>query len=738
MRSKIWLKTGLVILFVVILATPTLARTAYHYRGIYQPAAVRRPDMAAINLPSLDKTPFVETDLKQRTGRVIVDRAHDNSLGDLDLNVLSARLAARGLHLYNWGKKDALADLLLDAVGLVVAVPHRAFTADEVQMVAQFVERGGRVLLIGDPSRYAFKTVTDEYGYEMYVIDSDTASLNSLAARFGLTFSDDYVYNTSQHAGNYQYVMLNRFAEHALTTGLEQVIWYAAHSIASTGQALISADEQTTSSLSEQTGGLTMMSLDEQGRVLAVADLTFMTEPYNTAADNNRLIANMADFLAGSERLYGLTDFPLFLRDEVGVTAMTDMAQDQSVGRTQVEYMTLLKNALEQAGKKLVWQQASSKQDTIYVGVYNDIEFWPEVADILAEQGITLTLETAASERATPTPTPRYNTPTPTPTPKNAPSPTPTPTPKPPRDWVHVAGRGRLDARQVTVFYQNEENDRQVLMILTFDPQNITDAVQRLISRQFSDCIIDQDLQRNPDLISLAICPAAQKAGPTPTPAPSEATPTATPAASGSILLVSDDDGEGTYDWWTSVYDFAEAAADAGYEVEVWSTGWDGDVTLEQLQNYQAVIWCTGDYKETESNPELDDLDILTEYLDGGGRLILEGAFLGSVDTESGLLLDVLVTAADHPLTKGFAQDQVIVLERLSASEEYEAFVLQDGSAEDIPFVRGPDSQSAGAPLVIVDDYNDYLLLIGFPIYLLPEQERYQFAWNAVTWLMQD
>jgi len=40
----------------------------------------------------------------------------------------------------------------------------------------------------------------------------------------------------------------------------------------------------------------------QESKVLAIYDLTLMTEPYNGILDNNQLIANIADWLANSSR----------------------------------------------------------------------------------------------------------------------------------------------------------------------------------------------------------------------------------------------------------------------------------------------------------------------------------------------------------------------------------------------------------------------------------------------------
>ena len=44
--------------------------------------------------------------------------------------------------------------------------------------------------------------------------------------------------------------------------------------------------------------GLSPIAQASEYRVLAVYDLTFMTEPYNGILDNNQFISNIADWLA--------------------------------------------------------------------------------------------------------------------------------------------------------------------------------------------------------------------------------------------------------------------------------------------------------------------------------------------------------------------------------------------------------------------------------------------------------
>ena len=729
-----WQTIGLVVLFITLLAMPSLLRVIYYYRGLYVPQTVPMPDhvKAVEEVPTAAHAFFQETDVATAKGTVVIDHAHGNTVQELELNVLLSRLAARGVDTVHLNEGDSLVETLRDAIAFVVIAPHTDFGPQEIEVVADFIRQGGRLLLVADPGRYAWKIEYDEYGWMYEVPVSDVTAVNSLGARFGLTFADDYVYNTARNAGNYQYVILNDLEESPLTAGLEEVIFYSAHSIPAGDQALITGDENTTSSLSEQSGDLALMSLGGQGHVLAVADLTFMTEPYNSTADNNRLIANIADFLVGGQRTYELADFPLFFGDDIKVVPMWNTEKPIAFKAEMLDRLALLKSAVEKTGRTLHWQPAVTDMDAIYVGLYGNVEFWPEVQQILASQGISFTLETVELERATPTPTPRL-TPTPTPTPKT--SPTPTPTPEPLKDWINFVDAGHLEAQEVALFYLGEQEGHQVLIVLAFSEAGLKDAAKILVSRDFEGCLVDENRMG----FSMALCPVSfeEKDGEaTPTPEPSEPS-----QEGGSILLVSDDDGTAMYEWWTSVYDFAEAASDLGYETAVWYTSLDGPVSLETMQEYDAVVWCTGDYQETDFNPTEDDLEAIVEYLDGGGRLILAGAFIGSAENStSGILLDIQVAQADHPLAEGFEPDEVITLERFTAEEDYAPFILQESDPELIVFVRGPDSEFAGDPVITMDGDDlagNKVIVFGFPIYLMPYEPRYLLATNAIQWLME-
>jgi hypothetical protein len=742
-RLRAWLAaSGRILLFVALLALPSIVRAGYYYRRSYKAVEVPRPDLSDVEVSEVEVSSFVDAAARQSRGRVVVDRAHGNTLDDAELNVVLARLTARGLETISLIPGDDLDKVLRTAVALVVISPHEPFSAQETEAVKQFVRQGGRILLAADPSRYALEFREDEMSGEVLVAESDVAAINGMASAFGLAFADDYLYNTQANAGNYQYVIARDFAESPVTVGLERIIFYAARSLTTSEEPLISADDATTSSLRERNDRPVMMGLGGNGQALAVGDFTFMTEPYNTAADNDRLVANIADFLAGASRTFGLAEFPYFFGEDVDLFSITLEAGDRGASIKMVEGLSSLEAALESEGKTLHWRgQPNAEHDLLYVGLYGGLLLRPEVGDLLAQHGITFTLETAEQQAAlltaTPTPQPTLDV---TPT-------VPTATPRPLRDWVHFPGIGPVDAREAALFYQNEEDGRQVLILVASNEAGLRSAVDRLLAGDYAGCLLDDDREGDPEVIGLALCPTVYEApedelAPTPTPSPEGDEATPTPPAAGSILIVSDDDGEGAYEWWNSAYQLYDVVLNAGYEPVVWSTNLDGEVTLEQMASYNAVLWCTGDYQAEGGNPSEEEMNAVGEYLTQGGSVLLIGAFLGDPeDQDRGLLLDIQLDQADHPLAQGFEPEEVITLERFTAEEDYVAYVMSDVDADAVVWTRGPQSEFPGEAAIVVleDDLSGgRLAMVGVPLYLLPYDEADQLGTNIVLWLVRE
>ncbi|MBN1639987.1 MAG: hypothetical protein JXA09_02035 [Anaerolineae bacterium] len=726
-------------IFVLLLALPLLVvRGLRYYPGYGEAIEVPYPDPANIALPERAVSSLAAVEYERRTGKVVVDRAHENLVSDTELNLLLSWITRRGMDTAMLGEGDDLSDALRAAGGFVVVAPHRAYTQDEIATLERFVREGGRVLLAADPSRYRYRVLEDDEFGESYVIESDVPAINSLASGFGLAFADDYLYNVADNDGNYQYVVVRNYRAHPVTADLQEIVLYAAHSLIASEEVIARAGPKTLSSLSGLGGGLGVIGVGGGGNVVAIGDFTLMTEPYSGARHNSRLVANIASFLTGAERTFGLSEFPLFLGEEIELLSVAAPPADGALQGAAIREASRIQAAVEGAGKTLHWREAAGAgHDTVYLGLYEGLAHWPEVAEILAQDGITFTLETAERARealASPTREARA-------TPEA--SETPTPDPDPPRDWVHVPRFGAVDAKQTVLYYLDEREGRQLLVVLAFDEGAVRAATDRLLAGDLAGCLIEQDREGDPEVPSIALCPVAYEpvAPPqtptTPTPVAGDQGGEPGPSTGVSVLIVADDDGEGTYEWWSSAYLFYDIVTAAGYAANVWSTSYDGPLDAEQLSPHGVVLWCAGDYQQEGGIPSPDERDMLSDYLDGGGSLLLIGAFLGDPEeAERGLVLDVEIAAGDHPLAAGLAEGTVVVLERFSAEEDYDATILSDAEGDVVVWRRGPASELTGAAVLLATEWEGTRLVqMGVPLYLLSHDDGTALGSAILSWL---
>ncbi len=220
-------------------------------------------------------------------GTVVFDLAHGNAFDIDELNVLISRLVARGLMIELLTEGDDLGKELLGdedigeeplTMAYVVVCPQNDYSKEDRVTVDKFVENSGKLLLIADPTR--------------------PSRVASLSFRFGLVFESGYLYNLQDNDANYRNIFITEFKESEITKDIGKIALYTAGAITSVESGIAYVDENTLSSLIETRTRLSPIALASDSRVLGIYDLTFMTEPYNGILDNNRLISNIANWLA--------------------------------------------------------------------------------------------------------------------------------------------------------------------------------------------------------------------------------------------------------------------------------------------------------------------------------------------------------------------------------------------------------------------------------------------------------
>jgi len=391
-RNRVWI--GLALIFL-----PVVGRTLWYHRGFYRPPApIQLPAYsefsppqppvgeAAIELP--EATPAPEGPLAGPPKVVLFDRSHSNRFSMPELRSLTAALGSQGGRIEVLDSSFAFDELGLEgrlkyASSYVVVAPSVVFSPSEVTAVARFVEHGGRLLVVLDPTRTG--SGFDIFGFLILSASEDVSTANQLLESFDLAFSDDYLYNLMDNEGNFRNVLLRNFGEHPLTAGLHTVALYAARSVQTeAGTLLLSGDSATLSSLTDTGGGLAAAALDPGSQALALGDLTFMTPPYDKVADNARLIQNLAEFLLDGERRPDLHNLPFVFSGPVSVVQSADFA-------LQAETLVALQGmstALLPTGVSLSFpEEVPAEGDLLVLGLF---EPDPELGELIEPLGLVL------------------------------------------------------------------------------------------------------------------------------------------------------------------------------------------------------------------------------------------------------------------------------------------------------------------------------------------------------------
>ncbi len=266
----------LTFLFIGML-TFIFAQGLFFYKGWYFSPKFKTPEFEKITPILYQPTEFGDTISEKKTGKIIVDLSHNNNFSLSELNVLFGRVFSRGFTIELVRTASEFKTSLPEANALIVVCPRKEFSKEDVKIVDDFLKGGKKVLLIGDPTR--------------------PSEINSLSFSLNLLFEPGYLYNLKENDTNYRNIFVVKFKENPLTKGLKKIVLYTTGFISPSDLGIAFTDENTFSSLFQARKEMSPIVLAKEGKVLAIYDLTFMSEPWSNAADNNQFISNIADWL---------------------------------------------------------------------------------------------------------------------------------------------------------------------------------------------------------------------------------------------------------------------------------------------------------------------------------------------------------------------------------------------------------------------------------------------------------
>jgi hypothetical protein len=218
-----------------------------------------------------------------KKGRVVVDLSHGNQIPSGAFHLLSAELSMREVYTAYEGTWENVEDSLASAACLIIAVPTETYTADEFQVIDDFVKQGRLLLFFYDPAT------------EFNDAQNPLRAINSIANRYGLTFGQGYLYNLEEMYGLYRNIYVRSFDDTNFTKDIEALILLTATYLHSTDSDAAWTSDDTYSSSSEQQGRYAPISVLAKGNgtTAAFGDITFMMEPYAYLEDNYQVIMNL-------------------------------------------------------------------------------------------------------------------------------------------------------------------------------------------------------------------------------------------------------------------------------------------------------------------------------------------------------------------------------------------------------------------------------------------------------------
>jgi hypothetical protein len=377
------MKRNLVLIALAALLLPPVLRGLWFYRGLYRPPEpISTPDYAGLVLPippvGAEPADLESSDADGKT--VLIDWGHENRFDITELEGLIGLLTTRGASVeivqdyydsgYYDGSELPLSERLKYADAFIVIAPQVNFTDTSVRHVSRFVERGGRLLVISDPTRS--QNYYDYYDYSYSYDLGDVPAANGLLKPFDIAFSDGFLYNLLQNEGNYRNVLFHEFTPDDLTEDLSTVAFYGARPLTTnTGVPLIIGDKDTLSSRTDTGGNLPVGIRSQDGGVVALGDLTFLTPPYDQVADNPLLISRLVDFLLGGEQAQDLMDYPYLFNQPVALL----LSDDFSLAVETVGLISRIETAIEARGLSLTLvDEPTPDMDLIVLGSFSPSE----------------------------------------------------------------------------------------------------------------------------------------------------------------------------------------------------------------------------------------------------------------------------------------------------------------------------------------------------------------------------
>jgi hypothetical protein len=471
---------------------PIVFTGLWFYSGFPKTNTAAMPDFAVIDLSQapLSTAVALPNAPEANSSSVLIDLKHGNLLSLSEIDPLVRNIESMGGAIDVFKDDADLGTSLKSSSAFICAVPMNAFTKEELQSVIAFVERGGRLVVITDPTRNTFFSESGTAGL------SGVDAANLLLEPFNLSFRDDYLYNLVNNEANYRNIILTAMSKHILMKDIQKLVIYGGHSLNSNGTPLVNTDSDTKSSGDERIGDLTPMEITNfgEGQVLAIGDISILTSQYVQSGDNQIFVRNLAGFLTDTSRQKTLAEFPFIFKRGVVVQPTGDIKVD---GEMLSALSTLEKSLATKPGALTISEEPVKNSDRILLTTFSSNKNTEDILELLKiDLSPALPIPENTAEKTAATPTPEATL-TPTELPDQAemdissidaeiPSDNP--------ENISLPGLGIVKTSGLGVIGLLNENNTTTLVLMASSPEKLQELIKQISSDNLTNCLIHENL----------------------------------------------------------------------------------------------------------------------------------------------------------------------------------------------------------------------------------------------------
>lgn len=266
-------------------------------------ASTFQPSNHLADVPENNGSVAVEANTESKV--VVIDRAHANGFTRDRIQPLVRSLVEAGheVRFHGGGEQQLqspdLNSSLRGADALVVIAPRKPYKPAEVNGIADFENRGGRVLMLAEPS----STKVSGGLLSGISVEQVSTEMTSVTSQFDMAVGTGYLYNMYDNANNFQHVYATPPNNSTMTDGIDRSVFQRATPVTANGSAatvLLTATNRTHLSTTRANGEYAVAA--RSGNATLIGDTTFLSPSYYLNADNEALLGNTIEFLVTGEK----------------------------------------------------------------------------------------------------------------------------------------------------------------------------------------------------------------------------------------------------------------------------------------------------------------------------------------------------------------------------------------------------------------------------------------------------